>query len=50
VPIDNGCYISEIIFGRNVPQDTLSRIESNIIDHCKTNNIIITKREDRNGL
>ncbi len=41
--IDNGCYISEIIFGKHVPPDTLSQIESNIINHFNVNNIKITK-------
>ena len=36
-------YISEIIFGPNVPEYMLSQIEANIDDHCNSNKIIITK-------
>ena len=43
VHLDDGCYISEIILGKNVPWDKLSEIERNISDHCNLNDIKITK-------
>ena len=36
-------YISELIFGPNVPEYILSQIEANIADHCSSNKIRITK-------
>jgi len=35
-------YISEVIFGPNVPAHTLKQVEANIINHCRSNNIKIT--------
>jgi hypothetical protein len=36
-------YISEITFGAQVPEHTLKQVEANIVNHCKANNIKITK-------
>jgi len=36
-------YISEVTFGPNVPASTLNQLESNIVQHCSSNNIRITK-------
>lgn len=40
--IING-YISEVTFGAQVPKHTLKQVEANIVNHCKANNIKITK-------
>ena len=36
-------YISEVTFGPQVPAHTLNQVEANIVNHCKNNNIKITK-------
>ena len=36
-------YVNEITFGAHVPEHTFKQIESSIINHCKNNNIKITK-------
>ncbi len=36
-------YISEITFGAQVPEHTLKQVEANIVNHCKANDIKITK-------
>ncbi len=36
-------YISEVLFGAQVPADTLKQVKAKIVKHCNTNNIRITK-------
>jgi hypothetical protein len=36
-------YISEVTFGAQVPENTFKQVKVNIFNHCKTNNIKITK-------
>jgi hypothetical protein len=36
-------YISEVSFGAQVPAHILEQVEANIVKHCNTNNIRITK-------
>lgn len=36
-------YISEVTFGPNVPVHTLNQVETKIVNHCRSNNIRITK-------
>lgn len=40
-------YISEVIFGPNVPEHTLNQVEANIVDHCSSNNIRIVKMSNK---
>lgn len=39
-------YISEVTFGAQVPEHTLKQVEANIVNHCKANNIKITKHRN----
>jgi len=40
-------YISEVIFGPNVPEHTLNQVKANIVNHCSSNNIRITKMANK---
>jgi len=40
-------YISEVTFGPNVPAYTLNQLETNIVNHCSSNNIRITKMANK---